>query len=165
MSLQNQSPLDDLHAAARCRAKWEQMDAVEGSCAVRFCRTCEKNVYNVSGMERRAAEVNLRRYEGENCCVRFSRRADGTLITNDCPVGRSAWRQTERVAIVLLAFTVVLLSSPLSLCLRRGTAFTCRSVPALKSLGETERGQKIMMWLDAPQPPQYQCAGCQLNDG
>ena len=152
MTPQTHSPLDNLHVATPCRARWERMDVVDETGAARFCRTCEKNVYNVSTMSRGETEALLRRHEGENLFEGFALRADGMLITDDCPVGVSAGRQKQRLTVVFLAMMAVLLPSPLSRGLRRITAFACRTVPVIKSLGETQRGQKVMMWLDAPQP-------------
>jgi prepilin-type processing-associated H-X9-DG protein len=81
--------LNGLRIASPCDASWEQM---EGDDLVRFCRHCQLNVYNLSGMSRREAAAFLREAEGR-LCVRFYRRADGTLLTDNCPVG---WRAARR---------------------------------------------------------------------
>jgi hypothetical protein len=66
-----------------------------GDDKARFCKSCRKNVYNLTLMTRHEAEALIQAKEG-NLCVRFARRADGTVITNDCPVGAAApqniWR-------------------------------------------------------------------------
>lgn len=80
---ENFIPLDDIRVAAPCHASWDNMS---GGDTTRFCQTCRKNVYNLSKMSRAEAEALVRDKEG-NLCVRFYRRADGTLLTNDCPVG------------------------------------------------------------------------------
>ena len=85
-------PLDDITVAAPCHADWNKM---RGSDTVRFCQSCEKNVYNLSGMSRTEAEVLIREKEG-SLCVRFARRADGTLITDNCPVGLRAIRRRAK---------------------------------------------------------------------
>jgi hypothetical protein len=54
---------------------------------VRFCLSCEKNVYNLSAMTRDAAEELLRERLGNDLCIRFYQRADGTILTQDCPTG------------------------------------------------------------------------------
>ena len=54
---------------------------------VRFCMSCEKNVYNLSAMAREDAERLLQERVGKDLCVRFHQRADGTILTEDCPVG------------------------------------------------------------------------------
>lgn len=61
----------------------------------RFCGDCKLNVYNLSDMTRQEAENLLLTSEGR-LCVRFFRRADGTVLTKNCPVG---WRAvTQRVS-------------------------------------------------------------------
>jgi hypothetical protein len=75
--------LDDVKVASPCSARWDEM---VGDARVRFCAHCEKNVFNLSAMTRPEAEALLAEKEGE-MCVRFYRRADGTMLTADCPVG------------------------------------------------------------------------------
>lgn len=75
--------------ATPCSASWE---AMEGDERIRFCGACKLNVYNLSEMSRTEAEELVRNREGR-LCVRFYRRADGTLITRDCPVGMRALRR------------------------------------------------------------------------
>jgi hypothetical protein len=81
--------LAELRIASPCSASWEEM---EGSDRVRFCRHCRKNVYNLSAMSRQDAATLVRRTEGR-ACVRFYRRRDGTLLTDNCPVGLRAARR------------------------------------------------------------------------
>ena len=82
----NQSliPLDSIRVARPCRQSWEGM---EGDGAVRHCQTCRKNVHNLSLMTRAEAERFVNDLKGEKACVYFYRRGDGTLLTEDCPVG------------------------------------------------------------------------------
>jgi hypothetical protein len=72
-------PLEAIRIATPCSADWNKM---QGDERARFCQTCAKNVYNPSGMTRDQAENLIR--EGD-VCVRFYRRADGTILTDDCP--------------------------------------------------------------------------------
>jgi hypothetical protein len=64
---------------------------------VRFCDECEKNVYNLSAMPRAEAERLIAERDG-SICVRLYRRADGTLLTADCPVGLRKKRVRRVVA-------------------------------------------------------------------
>ncbi|HEX7289229.1 MAG TPA: carboxypeptidase-like regulatory domain-containing protein [Candidatus Angelobacter sp.] len=65
---------------------------------VRFCSECTLNVYNLSEMTRREAEQLIATHEGR-LCVRFYRRADGTIITQNCPRGlRVLIQRVSRVA-------------------------------------------------------------------
>jgi hypothetical protein len=88
------SPLDGVRVAAPCPADWEKMVGDE---RVRYCGSCSLHVYNLSGMTKREAEVLVTSTEGR-LCVRYYRRADGTVLTRNCPVGLSAVRR--RVARV-----------------------------------------------------------------
>src|SRR5438270_509974 len=78
--------LDRIRIASPCSASWELM---KGDEQVRFCSHCEKHVYNLSTMTRRDAAVFLAEQEGR-ICARFYERADGTLLTQDCPIGLRA---------------------------------------------------------------------------
>jgi hypothetical protein len=80
------NPLNHVRVAAPCPADWDQMI---GSERMRFCGQCSLNVYNLSSMTRSEAESLIARNEGR-LCVRFYRRRDGSIITEDCPVGLRA---------------------------------------------------------------------------
>ena len=97
------NPLGHVRVAAPCPADWERM---RGDERVRFCDQCSLNVYNLSGMTRREAENLLTNAEGR-LCVRFYRRKDGTILTNNCPVGlRALKRRVSRVASAILSAVV-----------------------------------------------------------
>ena len=83
------NPLDDIRIASPCNADWDQMI---GHDRARFCGQCNLNVYNLSSMTREEAELLIGRTEGR-LCVRYFRRADGSVMTQDCPVG---WRAIRR---------------------------------------------------------------------
>ncbi|MBD0327617.1 MAG: carboxypeptidase regulatory-like domain-containing protein [Pyrinomonadaceae bacterium] len=107
---------DRLRIAAPCPASWEKM---KGNEQVRFCEECNLNVYNLSGMTRRQAEAIVRQTEGR-LCARFYRRADGTIITRDCPVGLRALRR--RTARIVGAAATALMSFCLSAMGQQKTA-------------------------------------------
>jgi hypothetical protein len=84
--------LDQVRVASPCNESWGEMVGDE---RVRFCLKCEKNVYNLSAMKRDEAEALLQeRLQGE-LCVRFYQRADGTILTEDCPVGVTKKRRKK----------------------------------------------------------------------
>ena len=69
----------------------------------RFCGDCKLNVYNLSDMTRQDAENLLLTSEGR-LCVRFFRRADGTVLTKNCPVGwQAVKRRVSRVATAVFS--------------------------------------------------------------
>lgn len=98
----SRSPLDKIRIASPCAADWTEM---LGDARRRFCAECKLNVYNLSAMAREEAENLLMESEG-NICVRFYRRADGTILTQNCPVGWAKIKQ--RVSkIATVAFSLI----------------------------------------------------------
>lgn len=83
------SPLANLKVASPCSADWDRM---AGDDRKRFCGDCKLHVYNLSGMTKYDAENLLRLSEGR-LCVRYFQRADGTVLTQECPVG---WAKVRR---------------------------------------------------------------------
>lgn len=75
--------LSNLEIAAPCSADWQNM---AGNDQVRFCDSCKLNVYNISEMTKNEAEQLITNTEGRGC-VRLYKRKDGTIITENCPVG------------------------------------------------------------------------------
>jgi hypothetical protein len=90
--------LEEVRVATPCRADWDKM---HGDDKTRFCQSCAKNVYNLSDMTHDEAEALVREKEGQ-LCVRFFQRADGTVLTNDCPVGTKSSRRAGRVSAAML---------------------------------------------------------------
>lgn len=87
------SPLNNIKIASPCQADWNEM---YGDSRKRFCGDCKLNVYNLSGMTKDEAEALIMNAEGR-LCVRFHKRADGSVITQDCPVGWARLKQRTRV--------------------------------------------------------------------
>ena len=134
------SPLDEVRVAAPCPADWGKMVGDE---RVRFCGSCELNVYNLSGMTRREAEALVTGTE-RRLCVRFYRRADGTILTRNCPVGLGAVkRRVARVAGSVLSAVVAFLAGlglnfgldrALSPSIMEESAVPAPSVPEVRAL-------------------------------
>jgi hypothetical protein len=61
---------------------WE---AMAGNAQVRHCDECRLNVYNLSAMTEVEIQRLLAGRADQRVCVRFYRRADGTMLTQDCP--------------------------------------------------------------------------------
>src|SRR5215510_7373103 len=92
---QKEKSLDRLYVSSPCNADWEMMPGDE---RVRFCGQCHLNVYNISTLTRKQAEKLIAETEGR-LCAKLYRRADGTIITRDCPIGiRAIKRRVSRVA-------------------------------------------------------------------
>jgi hypothetical protein len=97
-------PLESIQVAAPCKTTWESM---QGDDRVRFCALCKLNVFNLSGMSRAEAETLVRGAEGR-LCIRMYRRADGTVLTTDCPVGLAA-RVKRKARLVVAGLAAMLL--------------------------------------------------------
>jgi hypothetical protein len=90
--------LENVRVASPCNASWDEM---LGDDRVRFCTSCEKNVFNLSAMPREDAERLLAERMNGELCVRFYQRADGTVMTQDCPVGVT--KKRRKLAVLAAA--------------------------------------------------------------
>ncbi len=97
--------LDSLKIASPCTADW---DAMPGDDRVRHCGQCDLNVYNLSAMPAEAAAALVQSKEGR-LCVRMHKRADGTVIAQDCPVGLRLMRKKAAKAVGRIAAAAALL--------------------------------------------------------
>ena len=101
--------LEDVQVASPCSVAWESMHGTE---RVRYCGECRLSVYNLSAMSRAEAEEFLALSTGRTC-VRLYRRADGTVLTEDCPrglarLGKAARRGAGMVLAKVFALLYVL---------------------------------------------------------
>lgn len=111
----NDGLLKNVYIAAPCDVKW---DSMHGDERVRMCGGCAKNVYNLSAMSSGEAESFLQE-NGVSQCMIFFRRSDGTIITDNCPVGLRKLRDNCRKVTGLVAgFMAVILSAPLAFAQR-----------------------------------------------
>ena len=133
--------LDVIHVAAPCDMPWEEMT---GDDRVRFCGQCKLNVFDLSAMTRQEAEQLVLENEG-NLCGQFYRRADGTVLTSDCPVGLRAIRRriARRVAGVAALAGSLLLGPALT------SGGRAQDVTAQRS---SAKMVKIVGWLRLPLP-------------
>src|SRR4051812_39030500 len=83
--------LPNIFVASPCPADWSKMTGDE---RIRMCGSCNKHVFNLSGMTRTEAEEIIIEKNG-NLCVRYFQRKDGTILLKDCTVGASAARKRK----------------------------------------------------------------------
>jgi len=101
--------LSRVQIAAPCHARWEDMTGDERS---RHCAECNLKVHNVAGLSESEAEALLRAAfdddgtQRERLCMRIYRRADGTILTAQCPVGLGVLRARARRTAVRVAAAV-----------------------------------------------------------
>ncbi len=83
------SVLQDARIATPCSASWDDM---KGDERVRFCEQCSLHVYDIDKLTTPQAERLIRETEGR-LCGRLYRRADGRIMTRDCPIGLKVRRK------------------------------------------------------------------------
>lgn len=137
--------LDQIQIASPCLARWEDM---KGDRVTRHCAQCDLDVHNLSEMTREQAESFLQSKVGDgSVCLRLYRRADGTVLTQDCPVGLAKWRaQARRTAGRIAATLVTLITGGAALSAARGEALTTR-------LRSAEPFRSVCEWLNPAAPP------------
>jgi hypothetical protein len=92
--------LTNIRIASPCPADWNKMVGDE---RVRHCAECNLNVYNLSAMTERQVQELIAGSRGKRLCTRFYRRADGTVLTQNCPWGlRALARKVSRLGAVVL---------------------------------------------------------------
>ena len=135
--------LQQARIATPCPASWEDM---RGDDRMRFCDQCSLHVYNVSELNQDEAERLIRETEGR-LCGRIYRRADGTIMTRDCPVGLRAVRRRAARIVGRIAATVVFAA---------GLLGVFRSVAGgetgVRPLDQVEPFTTIQRWLDPDGP-------------
>jgi hypothetical protein len=98
----------ELRIASPCSADWDRM---QGDERVRYCPECKLNVYNFAAMTSAEIEKTVENREGR-LCARFYARPDGTLLTQNCPVGfRAKVRRISRVAGAVLSTAMATMSA------------------------------------------------------
>lgn len=93
--------------ASPCPARWEDMG---GDDRVRFCDRCRKNVYNLSAMTAHEAQELMTEKSG-NLCARVYQRADGMVLTEDCPVGVARYWRKMKTAVAGCVATVLFVTT------------------------------------------------------
>ncbi|HET8888009.1 MAG TPA: carboxypeptidase-like regulatory domain-containing protein [Candidatus Angelobacter sp.] len=95
-----QVSLGNIRVASPCPADWKKMVGDE---RVRHCAECNLNVYNLSAMTERQVLASIAESRGQRLCTRFYRRADGTILTQDCPSSfRAMQRKVSRLGAAIL---------------------------------------------------------------
>lgn len=93
--------ISNIRIASPCPADWEKMVGDE---RVRHCAECNLNVYNLSAMTKQQVQTLIAASRGKRLCARFYRRADGTVLTQDCPWSlRALGRRASRITAAIMA--------------------------------------------------------------
>lgn len=133
-----------IEVASPCAERWDRM---KGDNRSRFCGRCRLNVYNLSAMSRPEVDYLMIR-TGGRLCVRFYRRQDGTVLLQDCPVGRARKliRRALIVAGALLVGVIALVAA--------GSDGSRPTYP--------EWLQAMLDWFNPPKPPVLMGMPCVL---
>jgi hypothetical protein len=143
--------LEDVQVASPCSAAWESMHGTE---RVRFCGECRLSVYNLSAMSRAGAEEFLAQSTGRTC-VRLYRRADGTVLTQDCPRGLARLGKAARRGVGALYARAFALLCVLAWLFALALGERGRNA-VHRRLGQAEPFRTIRSWVSpapAPTPP------------
>lgn len=93
--------IDNIRVASPCSADWEQM---QGDDRVRHCDACNLNVYNLAAFTEAEIRTLVASRKGR-LCGRIYQRRDGTVLTQNCPVGLQAvTRRISRIAGAVFTF-------------------------------------------------------------
>jgi hypothetical protein len=154
----DRSVLDRISIASPCSADWNQM---VGDDRKRFCAQCKLHVHDLGAMTTAEALELLRAAGQGRVCARFHRRADGKVMTRDCPVGlrqrmRRAWSCVAAAFAAVLSFAGCRGSSPTA---NGEPGNTPTTTPEPRRMGEVEMGDvavpprpEVKMGLVAPTP-------------
>jgi hypothetical protein len=136
------SILDRVRIASPCPMEW---GAMKGDERVRHCDMCHLDVHNLSAMTRAEAEefMEWRASQDGRVCVGFYRRADGTILTQDCPVGLRALR-------LRAARMVTRAAAVLGLLVTGATMLGARTRTDETRLRGMEPFASIVKWLTPP---------------
>ncbi|MBM4778641.1 MAG: hypothetical protein GQE15_13135 [Archangiaceae bacterium] len=92
-----------ISVASPCSEKWESM---RGDVRRRFCEKCRLHVHDLRSLTEAEATELLRGASGR-VCGRVFQRADGTVLTKDCPVGEATLRRRMVMSVVAVVALVV----------------------------------------------------------
>jgi hypothetical protein len=112
----------ELRIASPCTEKWEEMSGDERA---RHCAKCKLNVFNIKELTELEVRALLSAKSGR-VCGRVYRRADGTVLTKDCPTGLKLVRKK---ALMALAMTASMLVAGTAYAMGRQPACATSSAP------------------------------------
>jgi hypothetical protein len=155
--------IDNLYIAAPCTVSW---DSMQGDDRKRLCSGCARDVFNISDMTRREADRFLEE-NGTSQCMIFYRRDDGTIMTDNCPVGLRKLRDRAKLILraassflaLALSWTAALAQPGCDRLGRKNVKKTSASVPSPGNVYiSPERPSK-------PPPPGFQYQGNPAGGG
>jgi hypothetical protein len=141
-----QNPLDDVTFGLACCKRWNELAPQDDAGRVRHCRSCRKNVYNLSGLNREEAETLIEAHEG-HLAVQLVERTDGKIIPQNTPEQQEGWRRTIRSMLIFVGVFLFFNAAPVGSLFRQITAWVLQNVPGINILRKTDIGQDLIWWL------------------
>ncbi len=108
--------MKNIMIASPCTVDWNTM---VGDDRVRVCGACKHKVYDTSKLTTKEIVDLMAR--DTNACLKIYRRADGTLLTEDCPFGLRTLRRGARTVSKIAASLWALALSLTSVSAQSGT--------------------------------------------
>jgi hypothetical protein len=101
--------LEGVQPAASCPIRWNEM---VGDGNERRCTHCHRTVYDISLLD--AAEAERLLASARSPSGKFSRRTDGTLLADDCPLGEQRQEFWRRVAVPVFGLLLFALAAAIA---------------------------------------------------
>ena len=133
-----QQIVNSLRIASPCEVPWSSM---AGDDRMRHCAQCDRKVYMVARMSAEEV-VDLIQSSERMPCLQLWRRADGTVITADCPVGLRRLRSRRRKRLIVAAALTGLLAGS-GVWYRHRAETLGRCIPAVRLGGAPRFGGVI----------------------
>ena len=102
--MQPRQRVHELKVLQPCHVPWDEMQGDDRS---RFCKICEKQVYNFSQMHE-SEIIDCLRDRSESVCAQIRRSDDGRIVTKQCKPSRR-WFQFSLFSLLALMTTVATL--------------------------------------------------------
>ena len=162
--------LQNVRIASPCSMRWEDLPPTSDA-HTRHCDKCRLNVHNLSGMSADDAESLLRSALNDDStrkhrlCAAIFRRADGTVITADCPVGIAVLRAKARRTVARVAAAIGLTTLVSWAAARSSPGLPFAQIQPLTGIANALRGKPVapppsaLMALGDVAPPRPQPAG------
>jgi hypothetical protein len=142
--------------ASPCPISW---DSMKGTDRVRFCGECKRKVFNLSEMTQAEAKQLLSRHRSRLCAM-FYKRADGTVMTRDCPEYGRRLRRRIKTAALMLASLLAMLFGAASIGKKDENPF--RKIGFVDSVFAWFEGPPKPVPIAAPPPPPPRVLGAVL---
>jgi hypothetical protein len=153
---ENESIVQSIKIAAPCNVDWNSMTGDERK---RLCGQCKLHVYNIEKLTS-AEVVSLIQVNEGKVCMQIFRRKDGTILTENCPVGLRKLRDKAKRLMKSAAVFLTWLGLTTSTNAQNETYYT-RGEPIIEkgrvNTAETAKPVSKAINTGAPSKPTVKC--------